>query len=128
MTRLSRQLGRDYRVRFGIVLSVDARGIRGMESGIRRDDRRRDRGSRHDLEGLVMRHGALLSEIFARRLGAEWVEVDGPPADWSMQISPDIRVWPVWRVQNLLRLEWTSGDGLVRLFEALRARAGVVDR
>jgi hypothetical protein len=106
-TRLARELGRDYRRLYGTRLVADVTAIDTMQrhlrhrfSGARLDDRRSP-----ELEAELLRHGALLSEVLARTLGAEWVDVSGQPDDWAM-IVPGAgvrgRVEPIARLRRFV--------------------------
>jgi hypothetical protein len=124
MTRLSRELGRAYRHRYGVSLTVDVVGIERMQYHLLRrlSEARLDEKSGALFEAELTRHGALLSEIFARRLGAEWLELgDAHPTDWMMGVGRGVRVWPVWRVHNFLRQPWDGHGALLDLYERLRA-------
>jgi hypothetical protein len=126
MTRLSRELGREYRERYGVTLTVDAAGIEAMQYhllDLLAQGRFHQAGATA-VDAELTRHGAFLSEILARRLGAEWIDLgDAHPTDWSMRIAPGGRVWPVWRVHNFLRQQWDGRGALTVLYERLRARA-----
>jgi hypothetical protein len=125
MTRLSRELGWHYRQRYAVKLTVDAAGIEAMQYHLLRRvaETRSDEPSRALLEAELTRHGALLSEILARRLGAEWLEVgDAYPTDWAMRVGPGFRVWPVWRIHNFLRQRWDGRGALVAFYLHLQAR------
>jgi hypothetical protein len=57
------------------------------------------------------RHGALLSEILARRLGGLWVDVT--PSDvgyWAMLMPPQTRIWPIGRVFRFFSVGQTERD------------------
>jgi hypothetical protein len=70
----------------------------------------------------LQRHGALLSEIIARRLGGQWVDV-GPSevGYWAMVVPPSTRIWPVGRVFRFFSLGHREKD-LVHYFLELDAR------
>lgn len=105
MTRLARELGHDYRRWYGTRLVADVTAIDTMQrhllhrfAGALLDDRRWP-----ELELELMRHGALLSEVLARTLDAEWVDTSGRPDDWTM-IVPGAgvrgRVAPIARIRR----------------------------
>lgn len=51
----------------------------------------------------VARHGALLGEIVARRLGGDWVDVSGDhPGLWKMAVPPRTVFTPIGRVHRFL--------------------------
>lgn len=124
-TRMSRDLAREYRERYGMALTVDAAGIQAMQHHLlRRLARARSNEAGAGVQNAELtRHGAFLGEILARRLGAEWVELgDTHPTDWAMRIPPGGRVWPVWRVHNFLRQQWDGRGALLAFYERLRTR------
>jgi hypothetical protein len=94
MTRLARDLARDYRLRHGKVLRCDVLAIETMQQRLLR----LASASIHDREvgWQLRRHGALLSEIFARVLGGEWVDISNKEAAyWMMRVGPDVRTRPI---------------------------------
>lgn len=106
MTRLARQVGRDYRLWYGTTLLVDLAAIEAMQRHLRRRfaDEELDAGRRQQLQAELTRHGALLSEILARSLGAEWVDLSSErPEDWTMMVpwrGARARVSPIGRVHR----------------------------
>jgi hypothetical protein len=125
MTRLARELGREYRCRYSIRLTVDAAGIEAMQYHLLRRlaEAQFDETSETTLDADATRHGALLSEILARKLGAAWLRVGaGHPTDWSMRLPPGYRVWPVWRIHNFLRQPWGGRGALLDFYELVQAR------
>jgi hypothetical protein len=126
MTRLARELGREYRLRYGVRLTVDAAGIEAMQYHLlsRFAESRLDGASTPTMEVEIVRHGALFGEILARRLDAEWMALgDGGPTDWALRVPPGARVWPVWRVRNFLRRPWDGRGALIGAYDQLRAGA-----
>lgn len=124
MTRLSRELGRDYRLWYGTAMKVDSSSIELMQRHLRRRfaEVQRDQKAASKLDAELTRHGALLSEILARRLGAEWVEIPGDqPGDWAMSVPPGTRVWPVWRMYNFFR-QRRDTDELAAFYADLQMR------
>ena len=119
----ARELARKYRHDHGVELRVDARTVTAMQ--------------RHIIEGFPSRlvrtadeardaemHGALLSELIARLLDGEWVDI--APTElgyWTMSVpgrdgTTMKRVWPFGRV---LRCIASGGeDDLVGFFRHLR--------
>jgi hypothetical protein len=82
-----------------------------------------------DTELEIRRHGAFLSELLARRLGARWA--DSPASDpksWAMLIPstsrPDevVRVWPFARCARFVAMGHRERD-LVSYYLELEARA-----
>jgi hypothetical protein len=121
-TFLARELGREYREDFGIVLSTDLPSVEAMQAQLL--ERYPDRTIHSMEEALdVKKHGALLSEILARNFGAFWVDV--APADlgyWAMVVPPDTRVWPFGRVLRLIAMQHRERD-LVAYYLELQSRA-----
>jgi hypothetical protein len=71
----------------------------------------------------LRRHGALLSEILARALGATWVDI-GPtePGYWAMAIPPSTRSCPIGRVYRFVALGHKERD-LVSYYLDVESRA-----
>jgi hypothetical protein len=97
MTRLARELGREYRVRHGKMLRCDVMAIEAMQlqllrlAGAQLQDR--------EVAWQLRRHGALLSEIFARALGGEWIDIGHKEAAyWMMRVAADLHVRPIGAV------------------------------
>jgi hypothetical protein len=69
------------------------------------------------------RHGAFLTEILARTLGAYWVDV-GPSelGYWAMIVPPSTRVWPFGRLQRFITMGHRERD-LVSYYLELESRA-----
>ncbi len=121
-TRFSRLLGREYREKYDVHLRTDAQAVEWMqrhlvmrwgETGLNGPEAMWD----------VRRHGALLSEILARTLGAEWVDVS--PSEigyWAMFVPPRTRTWPFGRVYRFLTLGHREKD-LVSYYLDLVSRA-----
>jgi hypothetical protein len=113
MTRLSRTLGRDYRLWYGTTLVTNAVAVETMQRHLRRrfDDASSDAQTAKKLETELTRHGALLSEILARSLGGSWVDVSGEHAGhWAMVIYPNVRVWPIGRVYRFFQQGHREAD------------------
>jgi hypothetical protein len=121
-TMLARELGLDYRLKRGIDLRADVSGIETMQSVLLETfPTRVVRNADEAYE--IRRHGALLSEILARRLDAEWLDIS--PNDlgyWAMIVPPDTRVWPFGRVARLVTMGHKERD-LVAYFLELKSRA-----
>jgi hypothetical protein len=104
MTRLSRDLARDYRLWYGKSLRCNVLAIDSMQQHLSH----RFAGAPIEDESVaweLRRHGALLSEILARCLGAEWVDI-GPsePGYWAMIAPPQTRLYPIGRVYRFVSL------------------------
>ena len=121
-TRFSRALAREYRERYSVQLRTDPQAIEWMQRHLI------NRWGASGLNGPeaiwdVRRHGALLSEILARNLDAEWVDVAPTEVGyWAMFVPPRTRTWPFGRVHRFLTLGHREKD-LVSYFLDLHARA-----
>jgi hypothetical protein len=121
-TRFARALAREYRERYSVQLRTDPQAIEGMQRHLM------NRWGATGLNGPeaiwdVRRHGALLSEILARTLDAEWVDVAPTEVGyWAMFVPPRTRTWPFGRVHRFLTLGHREKD-LVSYFLDLAARA-----
>jgi hypothetical protein len=123
MTRLARQLGRDYRLAYGTTLKTDLMAIDAMQRHIRRRfaDGPLDEQHSRQLQVELTRHGALLSEILARVLGAEWVDLSPEePGRWAMRVPPSVTVWPIGRVYRFYGQGHREAD-LVAFFMELES-------
>lgn len=121
-TMLARELGLDYRLKRGIDLRADVSGIEAMQSVLLETFPGRVVRN-HDEAYELRRHGALLSEILARSLDADWLDIS--PNDlgyWAMIVPPDTRVWPFARVARLVAMGHRERD-LVAYFLELKSRA-----
>ncbi len=113
MTRLARQLGRDYRLAYGTALKTDVAAIDAMQRHIRRRfaDGPLDEARARQMQIELTRHGALMSEILARQLGAEWIDLSPEePGRWVMQVPPGVTVWPIGRVYRFYGQGHREGD------------------
>lgn len=121
-TMLARELGLDYRLKRGVDLRADVSGIEAMQSVLLETFPTRLVRTQDEAYEL-RRHGALLSEILARRLDADWLDIS--PNDigyWAMIVPPDTRVWPFGRVARLVAMGHKERD-LVSYFLELKSRA-----
>jgi hypothetical protein len=124
MTRLSRWLGRDYRLWYGTTLMTSVIAIEAMQRHIRRrfHEGTVEKEDAEKVEWELMRHGALLSEILARALGGVWVDVPvEKPGHWAMVLYPDIRVWPIGRIYRFFQQGHREAD-LVAFYLDLEAQ------
>jgi hypothetical protein len=121
-TVLAREVGLDYRLKRGIELRADVSGLEAMQSVLLEsfpDHAIRTAEDAYELR----RHGALLSEILARRLDAEWIDISPNELGyWAMIVPPDTRVWPFGRVARLVEMGHKERD-LVSYFLELQSRA-----
>lgn len=121
-TRMAREVARDYRTIYRLILKTDVQTIEAMQRHLRR---RYAEGQTANAEiaDELHRHGALLSEIIARRLGGTWVDVT--PIDvgyWAMLVPPETRIWPIGRVFRFFSGGHRERD-LVGYYRELEARA-----
>ncbi|HEY1696127.1 MAG TPA: hypothetical protein VGG39_28365 [Polyangiaceae bacterium] len=121
MVRLARDLARDYRLWYGKSLRCDVIAIDSMQQHLLR----RYAGASITEDKVaweLRRHGALVSEILARKLGGSWVDV-GPsePGYWAMLLGSDLRTRPIGRVYRYVSLGAQQRD-LVGYFIELEQR------
>ncbi len=124
LTKLARELARDYRLAYGTTLKTDPVAIEAMQRHLRRRfiDAKRDEQKARTLDTEITRHGALFSEILARMLGARWIETQGDdPGGWSMMVPPNTRVWPIGRVHRFLQQGSRESDLVAFYFELERS-------
>jgi hypothetical protein len=122
MTQLARELARDYRLAYGTTLKTDPIAIEAMQRHLRRrvgDAKTEER--RRGLEAELLRHGALMSEILARSLGAQWIETTGEESLWSMLVPQATRVWPIGRVYRFFEQGHRESDLVAFYFELERS-------
>jgi hypothetical protein len=127
-TYLARQLGRELRMRYGVELRSDLEGLEIAQRYLRETFLTEGLRSAEE-EREVMRHGAFLSELLARRLGARWIDL-GPsdPGRWAMLVpsrgraNEVCRTWPFGRVLRFLALKHKERD-LVSYYLQLEAHA-----
>jgi hypothetical protein len=109
LTDMARELGRWYRTEKGIILKTDADGIEAMQSVLRQAIKAGVRSTSSMVD--VRRHGALLSEILARRLLAKWTDVQQPElGHWTMDVGEVARVRPFGRILRFLQNADTERD------------------
>jgi hypothetical protein len=121
MTRLARDLARDYRLWYGKTLRCDVIAIDLMQQHLVH----RFAGAAITDEAVaweLRRHGALLSEILARKLAGTWLDV-GPsePGYWSMLLGTQTRTHPIGRVYRFVSLGQRERD-LISYFIDLEER------
>ncbi|MDP9001403.1 MAG: hypothetical protein M3O46_14980, partial [Myxococcota bacterium] len=127
-THLARELGRELRVRHGVTLRSDVDGLEVAQRYLRETLTTEGVRSVED-EREVMRYGAFLSELVARRLGARWIDLQPPdPARWAMLLPSRVRttevcrIWPFGRVLRFIALRHKERD-LVSYYLQLEAQA-----
>ncbi|HLK40834.1 MAG TPA: hypothetical protein VKU41_28970 [Polyangiaceae bacterium] len=110
MTRLARDLARDYRLWYGKTLRCNVLAIDAMQqhlthrfAGAPLSDAR--------VAWELRRHGALLSETIARALGGVWIDVaPSEPGYWAMLVPPATRSCPIGRVYRFVALGHREKD------------------
>lgn len=115
-TYLARELGREFRIRHAVELRSDLEGLEIAQRYLHESvDGERARTNEEQRE--VMRHGAFLAELLARRLGARWNDLEpSEPGRWAMLVpsraSPDEvrRVWPFGRVLRFVAMRHKERD------------------
>jgi hypothetical protein len=128
-TFLTRDLGRELRLRHTVEPCLDTDGLEMTQRYLREklpEGRVRNREDEREL----LRHGAFLSELLARRLGAQWIDLDSnDSARWAMVISPasgtlrePIRAWPFARALRFVGMGHKERD-LVSYYLELEGRA-----
>jgi hypothetical protein len=121
MTRLARDLARDYRLWYAKTLRCNVLAVEAMQQHLAN----RFAGA-PIAEPMVAwelrRHGALLSEIIARALDGGWSDI-GPsePGYWAMIVPPATRTWPIGRVYRFVALGNSERD-LVSYYLDLETR------
>jgi hypothetical protein len=127
MTRLARDLARDYRLWYAKTLRCDVMAVEAMQQHLAN----RFAGAPISEPAVVWelrRHGALFSEIIARALGGDWVDVaPSEPGYWAMLIPPATRTWPIGRVYRFVALGSRERD-LVSFYLDLEARTRAARR
>lgn len=122
-TLLARELGRDYRLERGALLQADLTGIEMMQAALLETFHASSGAQAGDEAYEIRRHGALLAEILARRLGAAWVDTSAAELGyWAMLIPPNTRVWPFGRIARLIAMGHRERD-LVSYYLELQARS-----
>ncbi len=121
MTRLARSLGRDYRLWYGTTLRCNVLAVDAMQRHLTQRFAGASLADPKTADELL-RHGALLSEILARALGGEWVDVaPTEPGYWAMLLPAAARCWPIGRVYRFVALGHRERD-LVSYYMDLEAR------
>ena len=121
-THQSRELGRLYRQRYNVELRTDVRSIEILQRHLAERFESGELSSFNDVVEVRL-HGAFLSEILARRLGAEWTDLAVTEIGyWAMSVPPGTTVWPIGRVVRFVTMQHRERD-LVSYFLELQARA-----
>jgi hypothetical protein len=125
LTRISRDLGRDYRLGYGKTLRCNVIAVDAMQQHLARRFAGVTGASISDpgVAWELRRHGALLSEIIARALGGEWIDVGpGEPGYWTMLVSPATRTCPIGRVYRFVALGQDGERDLVSYYLNIETR------
>jgi hypothetical protein len=121
MTRLARSLARDFRLWYGTTLRCNVLAVDAMQRHLAQRYAGATLGDPRVISEL-QRHGALLSEILARTLGGDWVDIaPTEPGYWAMFVPPATRCWPIGRVYRFLALGQSERD-LVSYYLDIEAR------
>jgi hypothetical protein len=120
-THQARELGRLYRQRYNAELRTDLRSIELMQRYLAERFETGELRSFADVAEVNL-HGAFLSELLARRLGAEWTDLAvSEMGYWAMNVPPGTTVWPIGRVIRFVTMRHRERD-LVSYFLELQAR------
>ena len=125
MTKIAREVARDYRLAYGVTLKTDVTAVEAMQRHLRRRfaDARADERLRNMLVTELTRHGALLSEILARALGATWTDVSEIELGrWEMIVPPGTLIHPIGRVYRFFQQDRREDD-LVAYYTLLERNA-----
>jgi hypothetical protein len=121
-TMLTRELGRLFRERFGVELRTDLRGIEIVQRELVERFADRDVLGPDEIDE-IRRSGAFVSEVLARRLGAEWIDLSSADVGrWAMSVRPGTTIWPIGRVIRFVTMRHRERD-LTSYFLELQARA-----
>ncbi len=125
MTKIAREVARDYRLAYGVTLKTDGASIEVMQRHLRRRfaDARADERLRNMLITELTRHGALLSEILARALGATWADISAIELGrWEMLVPPGTLIHPIGRIYRFFQQDHREDD-LVAYYTLLETRS-----
>ena len=127
-THLARELGRELSVRHGVDIRLDVQGLEYAQSALR-ETLPDGRIYNMDHQRCIMRTGAFLSELLARRVGARWVDLESSdPGLWAMRVASRTRpgdatrIWPIGRVLRFVVHSHKERD-LVSYFLELQGRS-----
>ncbi|MGO9712953.1 MAG: hypothetical protein ACLQBL_29100 [Polyangiaceae bacterium] len=124
-THKTRELGRLYRERYNVELRTDLRSLELLQRHLAEHFEAGEIKSYDDVLELRL-HGAFLSELLARRLGAEWTDLAvSEMGYWAMNVPPGTTVWPIGRVIRFVTMQHRERD-LVSYFLELQVRASGV--
>ena len=121
-TRRTRELGALYRQRYNVELRTDLRSIELIQRYLVEEFETGELRTPEDIHDVRL-HGAFVSELLARRLGAEWTDIAvSEMGYWAMNVPPGTTVWPIGRVIRFVTMQHRERD-LVSYFLELQARA-----
>jgi len=103
-TLQARALGREYRERYNVELRTDVVGLELIQASLRE---RFPTGSIQSRDEVLdaRRHGAFLSEMLIRRLGAAWSDIEPKElAHWTLRVAAKARAWPFARVLQFVQM------------------------
>jgi hypothetical protein len=97
-TMLTRELGARYQSRQGIELRMDLSGLEAVQHYLAESYPKHVVQSPEEAYDMRM-HGAFMSELLARTLDADWIDIDNADlGHWVMLVPADARVHPFGRV------------------------------
>jgi hypothetical protein len=127
-THLARELGRELSLRHGVNIRLDVQGLECAQSALR-EALPDGRIYKMEHQRSIMRTGAFLSELLARRVGARWVDLESSdPGLWAMRVASRsrpgeaTRIWPIGRVLRFIVHSHKERD-LVSYYLELEARS-----
>lgn len=118
IVRLARELARDYRIAYGVMLRTEAASIEHLQRHLlgHAGEALAGRVDARTLAPEIVRHGVALGEILVHALGASWLDLSGDqPSAWQMMVPPSNIACPVARVHRFL-LQRNREQDLVAFF------------
>jgi hypothetical protein len=126
-TVLTRELGRELRVRHAVEAHSNLEGLE-LAQRFLKERLGEGRAPGRDDERELLRNGAFVSELLARRLGARWIDLESDQSvRWAMGVPTErgdeiIRIWPFARVLRFVTMGHRERD-LVSYTLELEVRA-----
>ena len=127
-THLARELGRELTLRHGTDIRLDVTGLEYAQA-VLRETMPDGRVYNLDHQRSIMRTGAFLSELLARKVGARWIDLESSdPGLWAMRVASRsrpgdaTRIWPIGRVLRFVVHTHRERD-LVSYYLELEARS-----
>jgi hypothetical protein len=127
-THLARELGRELSLRHGTDIRLDVPGLEYAQS-VLRETMPDGRVYNMEHQRSIMRTGAFLSELLARKVGARWIDLESSdPGLWAMRVASRARpgdatrIWPIGRVLRFVVHTHKERD-LVSYYLELEARS-----